>query len=366
MKTTKSLSIIWMLFLFITNCDGGGGSSFSLLSDSDSFQQSAGTVNSKVDILWVIDNSGSMQTSQTNLTSNFSSFISGFVAKDLDYKMAFTTTDAYRGLSGFLNKPACIEFRDRPLDVNCNAVSGQSASGYKILTPLIPGASLIESVFTQNATTGIWGSGNERGLQSMHTVLTHSVNNPYSFLRSDSFLAVIFVSDEIDLSTVAPSYTGAIEQSYVDFLDDLTDPTSALPARRYSMNAITILDTACRDLLNTTFSGRAIGTQYINAAQLTEGISTSLCGNFATDLQTIADGILSLATQFFLSRIPIESTIVVKVNGVVVPKKATNPLADGGWEYVTASNSIKFSGANYIPPKDAQVSVDYDPVAYGQ
>jgi hypothetical protein len=362
MRTTKLILIIWLSTLFLVGCSDGG-SSFSLLSDSDSFQQTSGTVNSKVDILWVIDNSGSMDSSQSNLTSNFSSFISAFAAKDLDYKMAFTTTDAYRGLPGQLNRPACLEFRDRVLDNNCNNVSGYSASGYKILTPASPGASLINSVFSQNATVGIWGSGNERGMQSMHAALTANVNVAYNFLRDDAFLAVIMVSDEVDSSTAAPSYTGSTVESYVNFLDDITDSTG--PLRQYSVNAITILDNACLSQLNSTFIGRTIGTQYISLANLTDGISTSLCGNFATDLERIADGILSLATQFYLSRIPIEATIAVRINGAVVPNKATNPMANGGWEYIAASNSIKFSGA-YIPPKDATVNVDYDPVAYGQ
>lgn len=278
--------------------------------------------------------------------------------------MAFTTTDAYRALPGYLNKPVCAEFRDRVLDLSCNNVSGYSASGYKILTPTVPGAGFIENVFSHNATVGIWGNGNERGMQSMHTALTHSINTQYNFLRDDSFFAVIFVSDEVDSSTAAPGFSGSTVQSYVNFLDNLTNSTG--PLRRYSANAITIMDTTCLNQLNTSFGGRSLGTQYTSLAGLTDGLSTSLCGNFATDLEKIADGILSLATQFYLSRIPIEASIVVSVNGVDVPKKSTNPLGDGGWEYIAASNSIKFSGSSYIPPKDAVVNVDYDPVAYGQ
>lgn len=360
MKTTKLiLPFVWLFSLFLVNC-GGEGSSFSLLADSDSFQQATGTVNSKIDILWVIDNSGSMDSSQQNLTDNFASFISGFVNKDLDYKMAFTTTDAYNGLSGYANRPVCAQFRDRALDFNCNNIGGYNASGYKVLTPTSPGPAQIESVFRHNARTGVWGSGTERGLLSMFASLTHEINNQYNFLRDDSFFTVIIVSDEFDSSGRAPGYTtGTTVESYVNFLDDLTNSSGAL--RRYSVNAIVVKDNACRDFLNDSFTGRSIGQAYIDMATATGGISTSLCGNFAQDLEAISDGILSLATQFYLSRVPKEETIVVRINGQLVPKKTGS---NAGWEYISASNSIKFSG-QYIPPAGANVNVDYDPVAYG-
>ena len=53
----------------LISCDKGGGS-FSLIPDGDSFQQnSSSSVNNKIDILFVVDNSGSMSPAQTNLTN---------------------------------------------------------------------------------------------------------------------------------------------------------------------------------------------------------------------------------------------------------------------------------------------------------
>ncbi len=369
MRTAKFLPVIWVSTLFLAHCGGGNSPSFSLLADSDSFNQSAGTVNDKIDILWVIDNSGSMQSSQDNLGREFGSFIGGFSTKNFNYKMAFTTTDAYRGRPEFKNNTNCIEFRDRILDTNCANVSGKNASGYKILTPTVPGASMLNSVFVQNATTGIWGSGDERAFQSFKEVFSNPINSAYNFLRLDSFMAIIIVSDEDDVSwngTTAKSNSNPTDpalhpvQSYVDYLDTLTGTTGAL--RRYSVNAITITDDACLSTLNAQTPGRTKGTRYMSLATATGGITSSLCGNFSQSLQDLSDSILSSATQFYLSRIPIVSTISVKINGMLMPQDT----GAGGWQYLAGSNSIKFVGSAYIPPQGASIKVDYDPVAYGQ
>jgi hypothetical protein len=289
--------------------------------------------------------------------------------------MAFTTTDAYRYRSNLANNTNCVRFRDRQLNASCNNASGSTASGYKIITPTLPGAAQLMSVFTKNANVGILGSGDERAFESMTDALTHSVNAPDAFLRADSFLAVIIVSDEDDFSWSGTTNKGVFPPNYNDpALDPVNGYVTALDTitgssganRRYNVNAIAIYDQACEDQLNADFSGRQIGVRYGQLADATGGMKASLCGDFAASLQSIADYLLTLATQFYLSRIPKPETIKIVVNGNQVPDRATNPAGDGGWEYDSNTNSIKFYGINYIPPTGSVISVDYDPVAYGQ
>ena len=84
------------VLLAMVGCDKGG-SSFSVLSDSSSFQQTATFQPRKLDVLFLVDNSGSMAASQTNLSNNFSSFIDRFISKGYDFRIAVGTTDAYYG-----------------------------------------------------------------------------------------------------------------------------------------------------------------------------------------------------------------------------------------------------------------------------
>ncbi|MCB0351806.1 MAG: hypothetical protein KDD38_11525 [Bdellovibrionales bacterium] len=366
-----------ILSLALVSVGCGKDSSFSLLDDQDTFQQSDSTVNSKVDILWVIDNSGSMETSQNNVISNLNSFIQDFSSKNLDFKMAVTTTDAYR--VQYTGNSNCSKFRDGIRNSSCNTVNGRPYSGIPVMDSLTAN---LQSVFLINASltdsnANIYGSGDERAFQSMKAALDENLNS--GFLRTDSFLSVIIVSDEEDFSQNGSSLNENYNnpglhtvQSYVNYLDNLTSSTPT--NRRYNVNAMAIFDETCRASLNSTFTGRKIGLRYaslvdsVNTAHPsseTQGLKTSLCGNFAQDLNLIASNILTLANRFSLNRLPIPETIAVIVNGVSVPHKDSNPSNDGGWIYEASTNSILFIGNGYIPPSGASIRVTYDPVGYG-
>jgi hypothetical protein len=94
----------WSGDLTLTSCSVA---TQTLASQIDSFSQNSG-VAPKVDILWVVDNSGSMADDQANLASNFETFISGFITREVDFKMAITTTDAYYyGFTGNSGRNIC-------------------------------------------------------------------------------------------------------------------------------------------------------------------------------------------------------------------------------------------------------------------
>lgn len=343
---TRAVSLLGVLFstVLLTAC-GSETSSFSLLSDSDTFQQGNNKLAmTKVDILWVVDNSGSMQTSQTNLANNFNSFINNFSNKNLDYQIAVTGTDAWRGGSYSL-------FSDN--------------SGHSIITPET--TNLVNS-FISNVTLGVSGTGDERAFQSLQTSIDDT--NNAGFLRDDSFLAVVIISDEDDFSHDDSYFIGnnthpALHSpnDYVTYLDNATNSSGA--TRRYNVSAMAIWDEACRDQLNLSWNGRIIGTRYGQLVDATDGIKGSLCGDFASELENISDKIVSLATQFYLSRVPKVSTIKVIVDGTVVPVAAENPgPTTGGWTYDANANSIVFSG-DHIPAQGSQIDITYDPLNYG-
>ena len=79
----RTLLFFPILLLFVAAC-GEKETSYSLLPDQDVFNQNATEVVGKIDILWVIDNSGSMDTSQQNVANNFQAFIDQFQAKGFD------------------------------------------------------------------------------------------------------------------------------------------------------------------------------------------------------------------------------------------------------------------------------------------
>lgn len=359
------------LSAFVVGCSGDP-TTFSLLSDSDTFQQSNTTTNTKIDILWVIDNSGSMQTSQQQLASNFQSFISGFVNKNYDYRMAVTSTAAYRAT--FTGNADDAKFRDG---------SGAHSNVF-VITPQTPN---IEQTFITNISLGTSGTGDERAFQSFRASLDSTSNAGFGFPRPDAFLSVIIVSDEEDFSqsgsTLNESYSNPnlyTVQSYLDYLYQKTGSSSINP--RFSVSAIAIWDSACKTQLESDgWTGRKIGTRYGQLVDMTLGFKASLCSNFATSLSNITNNIFQLATSFTLSRVPVPESISIAVNGAMIPAcyidsvtgKPT-PLASAttsanpagcGFTYNETTNSVSF-GVNYIPPQNASIYVGYDPKYYGQ
>src|SRR4051812_14519560 len=97
MKKLIVASTLLTLAAFGTGCSQSA--SFSLLPSESNFQQ-AGLTKNKIDILWVVDNSGSMDSSQQNLAANIQSFVTQFNSRGYDYQMAVTTTDAYKEYFG--------------------------------------------------------------------------------------------------------------------------------------------------------------------------------------------------------------------------------------------------------------------------
>lgn len=69
--------------------------SFSAVSDQD--------VNTKIDLLWVIDNSASMDVSQQRLRDGFRSFAQKYMKPSWDIRVAVITTDTYLANPAFAN-----------------------------------------------------------------------------------------------------------------------------------------------------------------------------------------------------------------------------------------------------------------------
>lgn len=323
----------------VSACDKGSRS-ISILSESQEFQQVTTFTPRKIDILWVIDNSGSMENSQTNLVNNFNVFINRFSSLQYDFRMAVTSTDAYRArFNG-----------NQPLRRVRDGIIGQTSSGVRVMDPSTPN---LGQVFITNATQGIAGTGDERSFSSFEDVLTYSENS--DFRRQDAYLAIILLSDEDDFSHSGSSLNESYSNTNlfsIDYYKTFLDGHAG--AGNYSFNAITILDPACKAILDTDFP-RKIGTRHMALADATGGLKLSLCGNFADNLQLISDKILSSSQSFTIDREPVEGTLKIFVNNVEVPVDPVN-----GYTFDVATLTVTFNGSA-VPPANASIRVLFDP-----
>jgi hypothetical protein len=99
-------------------------------------------------------------------------------------------------------------------------------------------------------------------------------------------------------------------------------------------------------------------TRIMSLVNQANGITGDICqANYGTSMTQIANQISSLATQYFLNRVPDPSTIVVTINGAIAPQDANN-----GWTYNSAANSIVFHGS-WVPATGATVDVEFTPAS---
>ena len=358
MKSPKILLPI-CLTIFIFGCEKNDRS-FSILGDSQAFQQgSSSVVQKKIDILWVVDDSGSMAPFQQKLVTNFNSFISNFISKGYDFHIGVTTTSAYLSLPQFNNNASLAKLRDG---------TGNVHTGFPIIDIHTPNPI---QTFTTNASQGDQGEGDERAFSSLKAALQNSNNT--SFLRPGSFLAVIILSDEDDFSDPTRSVESWLHggiadhsyanphletvDSYISFLDQITNSTDP-NARNYNVSTVSVIDNNCLTAHRQQTSATIMGTRYMDLATKTNGVLADICAaDYASSLLQIQSKIFELSTQFFLNRAPVPESIVVHVDGVSVNQDPTN-----GWTYDATTVSIIFHGTA-VPAQGSSIIVDFDPAA---
>ncbi|HEX4923077.1 MAG TPA: hypothetical protein VFV50_03290 [Bdellovibrionales bacterium] len=325
--------------------------SFALLPDGQTFRQDRTGINNKLDILFVINDQPNMSAFQEKLVTSMSTFMNIFVTKGFDYKIAVTTT------SGYMADPTLNGYSAVNEDLaDFNDTNGIQSTGIHVITPSVPD---IFSVFAINAKPSKNSAGQDaRSFSSMRQALRNTRPINAGFLRSDGFLAVIIVDNQEDFSGNARCNGCNINQRYnaptldpvdvyIDFLNTATNSSGA--AARYNVSAMTQIAVPCQ--------GGANMVRIMDLATRTNGVLGDICqADFGSSMADMADRIASLSTQFYLDRVPDVSTITVDVNGVRIPQDAAN-----GWTYNADANSIQFHGSA-IPPQDASINVNFDPV----
>lgn len=351
MQAKKLFSVLALSLVGLTSCDKGG-STFSIASESSQFKQAATYVPRKLDVLFVIDNSGSMKTSQDSLSANFPSFIKYFRERGYDFKLAITTSDAFYG-DQFKSTPGgCIQ-SSTGKDLCLEEQTRFKGSVMDITTKNL------DATFSANAQVGINGSGDERAFSSFKAALTSPLNA--DFHRKDAYLSIVIISDEEDFSHddigMNEDYNQATLHSIESYKTFLETFTQGQASSDFSVSTISVIDEDCKTTLNAgAIKGRKIGLRLMQLADLTGGSQNSLCSPFDTALNNISTSIAgSTNAQFKLDRKPVLESIRVIINGQVIPMDAVN-----GWSYDATKMTITIRGSA-SPNSGDDVKINFDP-----
>jgi hypothetical protein len=304
----------------------------------DSWSQST----PKVDLLMVIDNSGSMTEEQSALAKNLDHIWNRIALANADFHIAVTTTGMYPYTAGWTQCPG-------------GAAGGEAGRFFpvdgsrpRILTPQTPD---VKNVLFANTAVGLchW---DERFLDPVVAALTPPLVNadkapgtPWpadgnaGFLRDDARLALLVVSDSDDDNDVAnpPPVADAVKQ--------------ILAAKHGAADLISFAGLVPLTNCPTVEITNAPAPRYLEIQRQFGGHLEDICNldNFGGMLDNVLGDLLLPLTSFPLSTRPYDPTkIVVRVDGAV----ATN------WTYDATTNRIVFPpGA--VPAPGTQITADY-------
>lgn len=304
-------------FVYKDNPTYGVSKNYKLLETSVALK------SPKVDILWVIDNSGSMDPYQQAVIKNTNSFMNNFTKGSIDWKMGLISTSDYEDpYVGFTALDILDKSTANPVGVFQKAVG----------------------------RLGTWGDVVEKFFDPTLKALKN-----YSFLRSDAFLAMIVISDEPEQSNISAS-------TFYSELSKLKDPSKMLLYGIFATYDIPGIQCSGGFAYNTS--------EYNKIMQTMNGTLFDLCGpDFGTTLsslgQNLAQKIAVLSSRIVLEDRPLFGTISLTYKGQVLPP---GPSEQGGvWTYDPIYNVIVIHDNSVIDQnvKDILVQYKVDPDVTG-
>lgn len=235
----------------------------------------------KVDILFVIDNSGSMAYEQQNMASRVRNFLD--VVRGLDWQIGVTTTD-----------PSNSTYGDGRL------VQLTGKTGAYVLTSKmdeIQSRDVLSNTLQRKET----GSGTEQGIYASYRAVERSFEGTAGnkdLIRSDAQLAVVIISDEDE----SKSGVKNDPTNFVNYIRSTYNNEKAV-----SVHSIITRpgDTNCK---NT--QGYSYGYRYQQISELTGGVIGDVCAaDYAAQVQGIAEGVRKTLKTVTLACQPVVDSV---------------------------------------------------------
>ena len=253
-----------------------------------------------VDILFMVDNSCSMGDDQQRLVDNFPSFMRWFLNSGLDYHIGVVSSDVFD-----------------------TAQSGKLVTGFgrKWISADDPNQI---AMFQQMAVLGVSGSGDERGTDAIYLGLEIERDGfNEGFYRDEAALHVLAVSDEPDNSQIQS--TGEFTD-WFDSLKQIPDNRSFTSIERPGSNP-----------------------GYGRITQRIGGVLVDITdSNWAEALDQLGLRATGMKTEYFLSRLPVDDTIVVGERTIIDEGNFALDVFPRSWQ--RTDGSLVDADGNDVPP----------------
>ncbi|MEC9072282.1 MAG: choice-of-anchor D domain-containing protein [Myxococcota bacterium] len=255
------------------------------------------------DVLFVVDNSQSMEEEQTQLADNFGVFVDSASALGVDYRIGVTTTESTGELMG--------------------------------MTPIVTSENAND--FLSNVLVGTDGGNTETGLDSGLQAINPISGEFYPHMRPEAILVVIFVSDEPDKS----------QGPALDYLT-VYQAAKTTPDRFFAHAIVGPLpEYGCPTA--------DYGPRYAEVAEASGGVVASICEpSFADALVAFGEASFAAKTRFDLSELAVPGTVSITVNG---------SSCDTDWLLDDSGEFVRFDPeSSCLPNSGDEVIITYEMV----
>jgi len=275
----------------------------------------------QADVLFIVDDSSSMEPEQTQLAESFPKFLEYFLGSGLDYHIGVISTD-------YPNDRGKLEDGLGELWITDQTQNPQG-------------------VFQDMAEMGGYGDSYESGIGTSYAAL--ELQKEYynaGYYRDAASLHIIVMSDENDWTQQHDVITN---EEYIAWITNLKPSVDMV-----SFNSI-VNQVGCCGGNNSPFSESA-GTRYLEVTNATGGINWDVKSeDWDQVLEQLGMQAAGLSREFFLTELPVQETIAVFVEEDGVEYQ----FAEGDdWTYSTSRNSVTF--VEYIPTPLSRVKIQYE------
>ncbi|MGZ6441626.1 MAG: hypothetical protein ACXWRU_16325, partial [Pseudobdellovibrionaceae bacterium] len=250
----------------------------------------------KIDILFIDDNSASMDPNQASLGTKFSGFSTELLK--IDWQIGITTTDCSTGPYGI-----------------CGSLLPLTGINSKILTPAVANYQTVFNNSIQRPetagclNTGTCPSGNSEPLLSATTAMNKYNTDNNGFFRPNADLAIVILSDADERQTGGANYASRPSQLVSTFSNIWP---SGKQLKVYSI-IVKPGDATCLATMKAGSGGYSFYGDLIDqTVNLTSGLSTSICApDYSVTLKSIGESVRTLTNSVALAHTPIASSVVV-------------------------------------------------------
>ncbi|MCK5796856.1 MAG: hypothetical protein KAI47_06730, partial [Deltaproteobacteria bacterium] len=346
--------------------DLSNGTGLATSSDTDTVECDPFVIDATpvADIIWIVDESGSMNDNRNDVAANASDFFARAAASGLDFRMA---------VAGMKSPEGGVT-----MGKFCSRTSSNTSDSGGTDRFLSPQEQSIFSACVKNPPYYV--SYAEYGLAHAYTTVTHHLprkSGDPSKIRPEATLVIVIATDEApqELKTgtsyqgkpgflsysdysgstgkcVLPTATqGKVDAYLKPWIDLYQGKDATYGAEGQTM--VHVIGGLCNSSCAPPKQKPEIAHGYLDLVKATGGITADICqANLGTSMQLIIDSIIGAASPAILQYVPISASLAVAVGDQQIARSRVK-----GFDYAPSSNALIFIGVKI--EKGTQVVASY-------